>query len=179
LQDQVAQRTAQLETLFRQEHQQRQIAESLHQVATILNTSLDRDTVLAKIMEQLGRVIRYDRASIFLQEGDDLVITRSAVLADVYLDYRIPLASEDPAIRVFKQRQPLIIADVRLDPHGEVWEASDPIRSWMGAPLLTSEQAIGVLAVDNFEISAYSEEDAQVLQIFANQAAIAIENARL
>lgn len=179
LQDQVAQRTAQLETLFRQERQQRQIAESLRQVATILNTSLDRDTVLAKIMEQLGGVIRYNGASIFLQEGDDLVITRGAILADGYLGYRIPLASADPTIRVFEQRQPLIIADVRLDPHWEVWEAGASIRSWMGAPLLTGEQAIGVLTVDNFEIGAYSEEDAQVLQIFANQAATAIGNARL
>jgi signal transduction histidine kinase/HAMP domain-containing protein len=179
LQDQVAERTAQLETLFKQERQQRQIAESLRQVATILNTSLDRDIVLAKIMEQLGGVIRYNGASIFLQEGDDLVITRGAVLADKYLGYRISLASADPTIRVFKQRQPLIIADVQLDPHWEVWEAGASIRSWMGAPLLTGEHAIGVLTVDNFESGAYSEEDAQVLQIFANQAATAIENARL
>jgi PAS domain-containing protein len=52
-----------------QERRQRQVADSLREVATILNSSLDQPTVLAKILEQLARVIPNDGMGIFLAEG--------------------------------------------------------------------------------------------------------------
>jgi PAS domain S-box-containing protein len=53
------------------------------------------------------------------------------------------------------------------------------IRAWMGAPLTVGQQAMGVLTVDSFSPDAFSAEDGQILQTFANQAALAIHNARL
>jgi signal transduction histidine kinase len=49
----------------------------------------------------------------------------------------------------------------------------------MGAPLVAGNKAIGLLTVDNLLPDAYSDDDAQILQSFASQAAIAIENASL
>lgn len=165
--------------LFTEEQRQRQIAQSLREVATILNSSLDRNTVLAKIMEQLGRVIHYDGAAIFLQDNDQLLLSDGVGYGKKYIGNRLLLESQNPIARIFKNGQSLIIADVYNDPYWEDWEEEYPIRSWMGAALLIDEQAIGVLTVDNVKVGAYSEADAQVLQIFANQAAIAIENAHL
>jgi PAS domain S-box-containing protein len=166
--------------LFEGEQRQRQMAESLQQVAATLNTSLDRDTVLAGIMEQLRRVVEYDSASILLHEGEDLVI--SAMLGDsdpAVIGHRIPLSSGAPAVPVFKQQRPAVIADVQAEPGWTAIPGTQQIRGWMGVPLLAGEKPIGVLAVDSFAVGAYDEKDTNIVQVFANQAAIAIENARL
>ena len=56
---------------------------------------------------------------------------------------------------------------------------SDHIHGWMGIPLFTHGQAVGFLAIDSCTPGAFTGEDAALAQAFANQAAIAIENARL
>ncbi|MCP4399312.1 MAG: GAF domain-containing protein, partial [bacterium] len=166
--------------LFQEEQHQRQAAESLQEVATILNSSLDQKMILVKIMQQLGRVIKYDSGAVFLQDGDVLVLSHAIGLDDGYIGQRVPLTNPSPEEQVFNRKQSYIIADTCADPDWEVWEEGAVIRSWMGVPLLTANnQALGVLTADSFEVDSYSEEDAQVIQIFANQAAIAIENARL
>ena len=165
---------------LRNEQHQRQIAESLREIVLVLNSSLDQATVLSKILEQLRRVIRCDSGAIFLLCGHDLVLSHSIDLADTFLGMHIPLPGKSPMTQVFQRKQVHIISDTQTDPNWEVWEDGEPIRAWMGAPLLTADQrAIGVLTADSFEADSYTEEDAQVLQIFANQAAMAIENANL
>jgi PAS domain S-box-containing protein len=165
--------------LFDEEHHQRQVAESLREVALVLSSSLDQKAVLAKILEQLGRVLQYDSAGVFLQEGPDLILSDGVNLAETFIGNRIPLSHKNPTARVFRNKQPLVLVDVNTDPYWKMWQDGERIQSWIGAPLLIGEKAIGVLTVDNFEIGAYSEEDAQILQTFANQAAIAIQNAQL
>jgi serine phosphatase RsbU (regulator of sigma subunit) len=53
------------------------------------------------------------------------------------------------------------------------------IRSWIGIPLIARDRVVGLISIDHKEIGAYSEEDVQLAQAFANQVAIALENARL
>lgn len=170
---------AELELALLETDRQRQMAESLRQVAQVLTASLDRDTVLAHIVEQLGCVIQYDGSGVFLRDGDDLVVSWGDQGADTYLGRRVSLSSQDPAARVFASRRPLVVPDVQVEPHWSVWNGGERIRCWMGAPLLVGDRPIGVLTAHSFQANAYSEQAAQVLQIFANQAAIAIENARL
>lgn len=165
--------------LFEQEKQQRQVAESLREISTVLNSSLNQETVLEKIMEQLKQVIQYDGAAIFLHDGDDLLLSGASDFAKTYVGMRVPLTDKGSAVRAFKNRQPVILPDVRADEHWEIWDAGDYIRSWMGAPLLTDQKVIGVLSVDSFTPLAYNEADGHTLQIFANQAAIAIKNGLL
>lgn len=165
--------------LFSEEQQQRQMAESLREVAMVITNSLDRDTVLAKIMEQLGHVIEYDQALLLLVDGQELVVSSTVNLPNVSFGHSFSLSGPGPAIEVFKNKQPLIIPDIRLNPSWESSVPSENVRSWMGAPLLTEGQAIGVLIVHHFQTKSYNEYDAQVLQLFAHQAAIAIKNSEL
>jgi PAS domain S-box-containing protein len=165
--------------LFAQEQHQRRLAESLREVALILNSSLDLPTLLNKILDQISRVIRHNGTAIFLAEEDGLVLSAGILITNAHLGIRIPLDSPNPGVRVFKEQQPLIIADTQNDPRWELWPDANPIRSWLGAPLVVDQQVIGVVTVDNFTLTAYTPEDAGVLQTFANQAALAIQNARL
>jgi len=152
---------------------QRQMAESLHKGAIALNSSLDQSTVLTKILEQIRRVIHHNGTAIFLQEENELVLIAGEVIDEAYVGNRFNVSDDNPIARVFRQKQATVISDVRDDPGWVTWPDAAPIRSWMAAPLLTGNIPIGVLTADNFAIGAYSQEDAQILQSFANQAAIA------
>ena len=166
--------------LFDREHRQRQIAESLREVSTILNGSLNQETILNTIFVQLENVIEYDGAGLFLQAGGELELRAGRNLPEAIIGKRLSLQNTDnPASEPFRKKQPVIIADVYDYPHWQKWPEGPQIRAWMGAPLLFQEQAIGMLTVDNLTPKAYLHEDAQILQAFANQAAIAIQNARL
>ena len=55
----------------------------------------------------------------------------------------------------------------------------DLTRSWLGVPLVAGNQLVGVMAVQDYEPHAYTREHEQFLSTVANQAAAAIENARL
>ena len=54
-----------------------------------------------------------------------------------------------------------------------------PCQSYVGIPLTLRERIIGVMAVQNYQPNAYTEDDIHILETIATQAAIAIENARL
>jgi PAS domain S-box-containing protein len=78
---------------------------------------------------------------------------------------------------VAAHRKPLVVPDVRRDPryipgivHG---------RSEIAVPLLIGKRLIGVLDVESEQVNAFSRRDLKILSLFATQAAIAIENARL
>lgn len=52
-----------------------------------------------------------------------------------------------------------------------------PVYSSMAAPLVVGQEALGVLTIDRFEPMPFAQENAEILQAFTNQAAIAIKNA--
>ncbi len=166
-------------SLFHEEQRQRQMAESLREVSAVINSSLDLHTVLSKILEQLHRVIPYDSAAVFLQEHDELVLSQGASINEAFLGWHLPLSDDTPETGVFLSKQPNIIADVLADSRWEEWSDHEQIRSWMGAPLYAGDVTLGVLTADSYKVDTYHEEDAQALQIFANQAALAIRNAQL
>lgn len=164
--------------LFEREHRQRQIAMSLHEVAAVLTASLELETVVRTIFEQLRRVVRYDGAAILVPAAEDLVIAKAIGLAERSIGRRIPLTDHDPAVRVFHEQRARIVDDTEGHSDWVDWKTEDRIRCWMGAPLVIGGSSIGVLTTDNFEPNVYDSDDLYVLQVFAHQAAIAIDNAR-
>ncbi len=166
--------------LLEQEREQRQLAETLRQVGAAVNSSLNREKVLAVILEQLARVVPYDNASVILVTGNKLELvaqrgfgTKKRLLPPMSVD-------ELPHVQhVLKSQQAAIIADVRDDPGWKSTTASQDVRCWLGVPLVIQERAIGLLNLGHEQEGFYSEEDASVIQAFAAHAAIAIENTEL
>lgn len=165
--------------LFEREQRQRQVAESLQQVAMVLNSSLDLEVVIDKILEQVRLVIQCDGAGLFLREGDNLVLSGGFGFDKGLKGAGFPLSSEICTAQVFHQQKSWIIDDVRVSPYWDKTIGDPHIKGWMAVPLLAGTQAIGVLTADSFQVGTYSQNEAQVLQAFANQAVIAIQNARL
>jgi signal transduction histidine kinase len=88
-----------------------------------------------------------------------------------------------------RTRAPLIIDDVRADTpltrafqdlaDGQITTTFGYIRSWLGVPLLVQDHVIGMLTLDHDQPGHYTPRHANLALTIANQAAIAIENARL
>lgn len=168
-----------LASLFDTEQRQRQVAQSLQEVALILNSSLNLKIVIDKILEQLRRVIHCDGAGLFLLDNNSLLLSGGFGFDGSLVGYRIPLNSDIVTTQIYHSRTSRIIDDVRTSPFWDTTAADPRIRSWMAVPLLSGEKTVGVLTADSFDVGAYSAQDTQTLQIFATQAAVAIENARL
>jgi signal transduction histidine kinase len=168
------------------EEQRKQLKSRVREVSALVRSSalitstLDLDRVLTLILEQLAEVVDYDRASIQMVFDGTLRIIAGRGFSH---PDRVVGTSFDPAEnsltrRLLEGRQPIILKDVCDDP-AFVADPGDPTRAWIGVPLMFRDEVIGALALDKKQPDFYDEDDGQTIMAFANQAAIAIENARL
>jgi len=86
--------------------------------------------------------------------------------------------------RAFLERQPINVEDVLSDPEYDQRTQSDILtatgyRSFLGVPVLREGNAIGVIGCARRDVKAFTTAEIEVLRTFADQAVIAIENARL
>lgn len=164
------------------EKKQRQIVDGLREITMALNRSLDQALILQTILTQLNQIIPYDSIGVFLQDknNESLVLVSGQGFDTSHLGKHIPLTGSNPTIiPTFRDGKPRVIDDIYEDLHWELRANGKRIRGWMGVPLLISNEPIGVLAVESLTAKAYKRNEAQILQAFANQAAVAIQNAKL
>ena len=163
-----------------QERRQRAIAESLQLSASVLSRELHLDTVLTRILEQLPIVLPLDNAAIYMKEGAYLVLSNATNYSQYNLGLKVPLFSDRfSTAEVFQKKTTITYPDAENDPEWRHWENKHRIRSWMGTPLQSGKQVIGVLSVSSEQPNVYDGESQTVLEAFANHAAIAMINARL
>ncbi len=176
-----AQAYAQAVQLAQAEYHQREVAETLRRVAILINASLDLDTVLDRILEQLAQVVNYDSTSLMLVENDCLTMRaiRGFEDPDQVLDIAYEIANNPLFQEMLVSRRPILIPDVKDDGRYSHWPGSEPVRSYIGVPLVVRDRVIGQLAVGKHQPHYYDQGDAELVFTFAQQAAIAIENARL
>ena len=151
---------------------------------TVINSTLNIAEVLENIMKYANRVTNSSASTLMLldEETGELVFSvPTGPKSDKLTDIRIPYG-KGIAGWVAVNEQYLLIPDVRKDPrfYGKVDEISGyETKSILCVPLRTKSKLIGVLEVINkTDGVSFTEEDAMLLNFFANQAAIAIENAR-
>jgi signal transduction histidine kinase/PAS domain-containing protein len=165
--------------LFDEERVQRQMADALRETANALSRSLDQDTVLATVLHQLHQVLEYEGAAIALVDEEELVIAGTEGLSERHHGRRTPLTGKSAALAVLRSGAPLLLHDTLTSREWEIWSTRPAVRSWLGAPLVAASQTIGVLNLESTAIGAFNQSQAGLLLAFANQAAIALANARL
>jgi len=174
------------------EREQRQLAEALRQAGLALSESLDLDTVLDRLLDELQRVIPYDSANVMMVEHDVQQQPIRAYLTHLrgYEQFGEETARAAEAVvfeiattpnlqRMIETGQPLIIPDTTSYAGWIHIEAASHVRSWAGAPIIVHGQVIAFFSLDKTEPYFYRQEHATYLAAFASQAALAIENARL
>jgi PAS domain S-box-containing protein len=168
------------------EHEQRVLAETLRDIATTLNSTLDLDEVLDHILTRVGQVVPYEAVNLMLIDPQ----TQIAHVArfhgymrperEAYMQSAAFPIDTSPNLRLMVESgQPLVIPDTQ---HSDLWlKLSDIawIKSYAGAPIRVKGEVIGFLNLDSSTANFYSAAHAEQLQVFSDQAAIAIENAQL
>lgn len=175
------------------------VRERTRELATLLEVSnnvastLELEPLLGLILDQLKTVVDYADCSVLMVEGEGLVMldNRGPISRDRMLGARFPFERARAIWEELLGGGPVIIGDVLLgedrlarayrEAIGE-WrlrEAFAHVRSWMGVPLTLGGRVIGILAIIHDEPHHYTPRHAELARTIANQAAIAIGNARL
>ncbi|MDY7041263.1 MAG: GAF domain-containing protein, partial [Chloroflexota bacterium] len=167
--------------LFREEQRRYQMASTLREVTRILSSSLDLQDVPDMILEQLGSVVDYDSAAIFLLSDGFLKAVAGRGFPDMDQIIGTALSTEENALfrQICQEKRPLVLADAQKDERFLGAGGTGYVRGWIGAPLIVKGEIIGSLTVDSRQPGVYDEETAQTVFMFASQAALALENARL
>ncbi len=176
---------------------EQRVAERTRELSTLLETSntiaatLELQPLLRVVLDQLKVVVQYTGATILLQEGEDLIVLGHSgpLSADQVAQVRLPVAHAVGYQAIRRRGGPVIVDDVQSDsPEARAYrELAQPTlyaifayaRSLLLVPLIVRERLIGIVRIDSDQTHFYSERDAQLALAFANQAAAAIENARL
>ncbi len=171
----------QLEGSYKREQTRRQLSDTLRQVGRIVSSSLDQQEVLDLILEQLNKVIDYDRALVMLLSNNQLstVAVNDKKLGDQGTKSSFAVDEYELNVAVLNNKQPLLLPDVTQDERWHAIGAMATVRSFISAPLLMQDHPIGILSVGRRDEVAYTAEDAQTVFAFATQVAIAVHNARL
>jgi PAS domain S-box-containing protein len=166
------------------EHEQRTLAEALSQVAAAINSSLNLDEVLRLVLANVGRVVPHDAAHVVLIDSDKARIVRQ----HGYVEYgsEAQLSMEEFSLtdlptlgRMIEIGQPIVMTDTSRDPDWAYFSRSPMSRSRVSAPIRLEGKTIGFLNLDSATPAFFTPTHAERLQAFANQAAIAIQNAQL
>lgn len=163
-----------------QQHIDLQLTDTLRDLASAVNSTLRLNEVLHLVVTQFRRLLDYDSAAVLLFEEDVLRLSVSrgfpaTELAQSQTDFNsMPTTQE-----IIRTRRPLLISDTRSASNWTRLPGFDYIRSWLGVPLLARQKLIGVLTIDHSQPDAYSDEAVRLVETFASNVAVAIQNALL
>lgn len=159
--------------------------ESILQANRILSSKLDVEDVLKTIMELATQVVRAEASSILLLDEKHNELYFAVPLGRVGEELkRIRLkVGEGLAGWVAREREPAIVNDVTREPR---WSpradatTGFTTRSILAAPLLLKGRLVGVVeAINKKSTNGFGPDDLRALEVFASQAAVALDNARL
>lgn len=158
--------------------------ELLYEVTTHLNTDLSLDKVMSNVLSQALAKSGATRGSIFLLDEHNAVTHR--ILARENLAPEVSnlvireVMTKGLAAWIVEHRKGALIADVLQDSRWMVLpDHAGHVRSAVAVPFLRQDRVQGMLFLTHPEVGRFRQEHLELLTSIANQASIAIQNARL
>jgi signal transduction histidine kinase len=170
--------------LFQAEREQRELAEALEETARVVNSTLDLDQVMGRILEQVERVVVGDAFNIMLIEDGIARVARSRGYErfgaeEIICSVSFQLSETGDLKRVAQTGEPFLIPDVDEYPQWIEVEGMEWLHSYIVVPICVTGETVGFLNVDGTRPGQFCPDDARRLSAFASHVATAIENARL
>jgi GTP-sensing pleiotropic transcriptional regulator CodY len=150
----------------------------------ISRSAFDLQAVFETVAESSVRLCGADRAFIFRFDGE---LLRMAVAYNSPPEFKEWVAQHpirpgrhSGSARAALERRTIHIPDVRADPE-YTYGAKDAeaIRTILGVPILKGDNLLGVMMIYRLEVRPFTDKQIALVETFADQAAIAIENVRL
>ena len=157
---------------------------TLAEVGTLLNSTLDQNVVRKMAMEAITRLMHAEVGSLLLMDDENKELYFEVALGDKgerVKEIRLKIG-EGIAGWVAEHGKSLLLQDVRKDPR--FYKSADQktefvTRDMVCVPVKVKDKVIGVLQAINRAEGVFTEEDVELFQLFSNQVAIALDNARL
>ena len=150
----------------------------------ISRSTFDLQPVFDSMAESAVRLCEAERAYIFRFDGEVLRAVASFNAGPENQDwvYRnpIPLGRHSVSARAGLERRTVQVADVQTDPeYHYVARDVDLIRTTLAVPMLKGDELIGTITIYRLEVKPFTENQIALMETFADQAVIAVENVRL
>lgn len=170
--------------IMQREYEQRALAEALIEIGAALTSTLQLDEVLERILSSIDQVVPYDSAAIILVNGDTGRvagvrghlgdITQEEALHEQFDANKLPTLK-----RLIETGQPVLSNTTNQTDEWSYFPNSKWIQSFLGTPIIYNQKVVGALVLTCATPDFFSPEHLERLNIFANQAAIALNNAQL
>jgi PAS domain S-box-containing protein len=174
--------------LFAASEARRREAEALAEVGRLLSQTLDLAVVAEQIADTVRALLDVRSAGVYRLEPEsgDLVVMATSAAPTATFEYPLvlPRGTGVPGLAV-RQKAPVVTPDALADPRITFWEGSrvyverSDYRAVLAVPFLVQDRVIGALAVGDRLGRVFDDTAIGLAQAFADQAALALENARL
>jgi len=163
------------------EKEQFLLSDKLREVTFLLNSTLNLQEVLDKLLKSLKELVPYDSASFFMEEKGRLNIVKAVGFSNMEEVYTVSINKKDDALfkEIYETNSPLAVSNVMDDPRFKHYKSIPTIESWLGIPIIFKSKIIGILTLDSTKQNLYTNYHSNVGLSFAYHAGIAIENAKL
>ena len=154
--------------------------QALTQVSGALTASLQSTELIDTLLDQLGEVVPYETATLWLRSGESLTVAAASGFSDAETRLGISVEVEDSVLfqQMVETGQAISVPDVRQDVRFPSLLEPEFL-SWLAIPLISKGNLVGLVALEKREPGYYHNEHIQAGTTFASQAAVALENARL
>ena len=156
---------------------------ALMSVGQVINSSMGLRRVLEEVMDSLISLMHAERGFLMLRESNgEFAVQIARGIAHINLDEEAFKVSKTVVRKVVESSAPVLTTNAQADPRfdAQMSVAAYQLRSILCVPLKLKDDLIGVLYVDNrAHAGIFKENDLELISGFADQAAVAIDSARL
>jgi diguanylate cyclase (GGDEF)-like protein len=152
----------------------------LQEATEMILASVDIDTVLHHILLIVRNYFGISNCAVFLKDASGTMLycrAQNGYSDKITQDHRMRIGEQGVTGWVAHTRTPLYVPDVSKEPR---YSMADPnVKSELALPLVIRDELVGVLDIESDKPAYFTEDMIGLLTLFAGQAAVALENARL
>ena len=166
-----------------QERKRSDELETIRQIVSLISSSLDMEETVDTILKEIRRIIPYETGSVQLLQGNKLQVIGAEGFENnqeiCRMQFNYP-ESDSLSTKALQEKKPVRTSDVPRDfPSFTHPGEKIIISSWIGIPLISHGEIIGLMALDGYKHDKFTKHHLELAEIVGIHIAIALENSML